>query len=189
MVAKQLRKVHQNLTKQHKKLKYFKRQIHKWHRTTNDPTLQLEITTEPRRPGVARSLPERSTKKGNFYSHITTVLNPVDNECTDLRCQFCVYSLWKPGNGESWNTEDTYVCSVQPACPHSVQCPSALLGDASPTRPSAGPLQPTASIRAIRFMLFLWCCRPLLFLLDCKSSTSDWSRTFYGCVHGLSFSF
>ena len=38
-------------------------------------------------------------------------------------------------------------------------------------------------------MLFLWCCRPLLFLLNCKSSTSDWSRTFYGCVHGLSFSF
>ena len=72
-------KVHKNLTKQHKKLQYFKKQIHKWHTTTKDPTLQLEITIKARLPIVARSLPKRSTKKGNSYSHIyTTVLNPVD---------------------------------------------------------------------------------------------------------------
>ena len=139
----------QNLTKQHKKLKYFKKQIHKQHTTTKDPTLQLEITIEARRPGVARSLPKRSTKKGTSYSHITLVLNSVDKECTELRCQFCLFLVeaWKRRVLE--HRRRLCLLSAPSMSPFGAV---SLLGDASPTWPSAGPLQPTASIQ------FVSCC-------------------------------
>ena len=74
----------------------------------------------------------------------------MDKECTEFCCQFCSFQV------EAWKRRllkhrRPYIWSLQPACPHSVQC--SLSGDASPTRPSAGPLQPTASIEFVFVVL------------------------------------
>ena len=137
--------MHQNLAKQHKKLKHSNTKL--------------------------------STKNGQFLqSYITKVLNQVDKECTEFCCQFCSFQV------EAWKRRllkhrRPYICSLQPACPHSVQC--SLSGDASPTRPSAGdhccPPQASSSFHVVFVVLPPSFVSPKLQVFN--------QRLFYGCVH------
>ena len=104
-----------------------------------------------------------STIKGQFLqSYITKVLNQVDKECTKLRCQFCLFQV------EAWkrrvlkHRRRLYLLTAASMSPFSAMFLSAL------SRTTAAHRK-----HPVRFMLFLWCCRPFLFLLNCKSSTSD----------------
>ena len=108
--------------------------------------------------------------KGQFLqSYITKALNQVDKECTELRCQFCLFQV------EAWkrrvlkHRRRLYLLTADSMSPFSAMFfVGRCVANSALSRTT-----PAHRKHPVRFMLFLWCCRPLLFLLNSKSSTSD----------------